>query len=95
MKCPRWNELTEAEDVCSDLWSVLRAALCPDRRRLGERSSKDPFHSVCELSGGMVFWRHPIACAKNWTRFVSNGEGALHCRISAAVNATAGEHGKG
>jgi hypothetical protein len=92
-----WNEvrdLAEATGVAVFGVTYVPFEAKDMQHRFLSWSSEDPFHSVCELSGGMVLLSTTKSLEFTLERFVTLVRQRYIVEFSRPANATAGEHAK-
>jgi hypothetical protein len=57
------------------------------------KNHENPFNSVCQLSGGMIFMTNPRDLAETLTRFIQTIRERYIVEFPRPLNSTAGEHG--
>ena len=86
-----WNELRSfAQNTAVTIFGLTNVPDVPGYSRL--LAEHDPFNSVCELSGGMVFKASPNDVAAKLKEFVETVRGRYIIEFRRASNATAGQH---
>jgi hypothetical protein len=91
-----WNEVREYAQ--SAAVAVFGLSYIPDyltdtRRTTQQWGSEDPFHAVCELSGGEVLFTSPRLLAKTLESFTSTLRERYIVEFPRPSNGTAGKHG--
>jgi hypothetical protein len=92
-----WNEarnLAEARGVAVFGLSYIPQYAKDANHRFLRWSSEDPFHSVCELSGGMVFLSDTRSFGRALKAFVSTVRGRYIVEFPRPAHATPGVHVK-
>jgi hypothetical protein len=90
-----WNEVrtyAQATGVAVFGMSYVPAYATNSNSAILRRSSEDPFRSLCELSGGMVFLTDARSLADTLKRFTTTVRERYIVEFPRPANATSGEH---